>query len=228
MKFISTFLIFFLIQFFLPFQSQAQTSVFPKIGYGQIDLNDWNAWVYVNGLKRIKPLDKYKHPLFFVGGGIEQKFTKNFKIILSTSYSSKVSHIQTTPNSWVYSESETQYRLLTSDLSFYYKVFSNFSLGGGINHLKLRNFKYPDENYEEHRKELESQAYNYWGYHFGINYDWKSLGFLLQYSRTNISKEDLAKEYTYPAQKFSLLTFSILYKFKLGKLKKKGEGCPTF
>jgi hypothetical protein len=221
-------IIFILTFFFSINNSQAQTSIFPKIGIGQISLNSWP------GAKIETPyiLDKNKFLFFTYGIGLEQVIYKKIKIEYSTQLSSKISYYPIINIGWtggLRREHPEEYKLWVNDLSVYYNIFHTFSFGGGVNHLQLRDFKYPGlvainiDDFTKNRK------HNYWGYHFGINYDWKSLGFLLQYSRTNISKEDLAKEYTYPAQKISLLTFSILYKFKLGKIqRKKKEGCPTF
>ena len=211
-----------------PINSYTQTSIFPKIGFGHISLNNWDVKA-LDSYRLDIEIDKHKHKFFFLGAGIEQKIRENLKIIFSSSYSSKVSYIETSKSSWGEAKQKTQYHLIMSDISIYHKIFSSISLGGGINYLNLRNFKFPDEELTDFRKELESQTYNYWGYHLGINYEWKSLGLLLQYSQTKISKKDLAKEYFYPVKKIPLLTFSILYKIKLGKIKRnKKEGCPTF
>ena len=230
MKFITPFFMFFFIQFILPFQSQAQIFIFPKLGYGQIDLNDWDPNPYPHIIHSPSvTIDNYKHRFFFTGVGVEQKFTKNLRILFSGSYSSKISYIENIRGAWANYKRETQHRLLTSDLSVYHRVFNNFSVGGGVNHLNLRNFKYPDIEYGVFRKELESQIHNYWGYHIGINYVWRSLVVILQYSRTKISKKEVTEEYSYRIKKIPLLTFSVLYKIKLGKIKrKKKEGCPTF
>lgn len=208
--------------------SYSQTFIFPKIGFGQINLNNWDVNAPDSYRLHVK-IDEHKHKFLFLGAGIEHKIRENLELIFSSSYSSKINYIETANGSWANSEQKTQYHLLMNDISIYYEILKNISLGGGINSLYIRNFKFPEEELSDFRKELESQKYNYWGYHFGINYEWKSLGFLLQYSRTKISKKDLSKDYFYPVKKIPLLTFSVLYKIKLGKIKRKRkEGCPTF
>lgn len=244
MKIIPFSLIITIICLLSPLRTQSQTSIFPELGYAQIDLGDW-----VNGpaYGRYK-LEKDKFPVLFYGIGLEQKFTKNFKLIYSSQYSSKISYAPIITRGWTAGMKAylTEYHLFVNNLSLYYKTFFNISLGGGANHFQMRNFRYPEvESFgfvNESTEEAKNQQYTYWGYHVGINYEWKNLGVFLKYSKVQLSKKDLNKDYTYTSyfvKKIPYFSLSLYYKFRIfnkinfqnigkRKSKKKKSGCPTF
>ena len=252
MKIIPFFLIITIICLLSPLRTQSQTSIFPELGYAQINLNDWvNGpfnWVNSPSYTGTK-LEKHKLPVLFYGIGLEQKFTKNFKFTYSSQYSSKISYSPViTGRSWTagMKATLTEYHLFMNNLSLYYKTFFNISLGGGANHFQMRNFRYPEiESFgfvNESTEELKNQQYTFWGYHVGINYEWKNLGVFLKYSKVQLSKKDLNKDYKYTSyfvKKVPYFSLSLYYKFQIfnkinfqnrgkRKSKKKKSGCPTF
>jgi hypothetical protein len=191
----------------------AQVSIFPKIGFAQIDLKNWDK-------TNRTILEKYKYPVLFVGFGLEEKITKKFKFVCSTQYSSKIEFYAIGNYSWSKGSKEHFSRsnnLWVNDLTFYYKIFNEISFGFGLNHLQSRNFQYPGllaVNLD--KEEMRNEKLNYFGYHFGLNYEWKSIGVFLKYSFTTHSKWDTKQRpLIIIAEKIPFLSLSFYHKFKI-------------